>query len=78
MWNFKELSNIEPEVNPHETEFFQDLDVADALVRENVQNSLDARVSDQTPVLRRGSDFRYVFEHKRPLFRKFIPTFANK
>lgn len=42
-WLFRELENGEPERDPRETEFFRLSDPSDALVREFIQNSLDAR-----------------------------------
>ncbi len=51
MWRFKELADDEPERKPREAEFFQGLDIADSLVRESIQNSLDARVSNDSPVI---------------------------
>jgi len=43
MWKFRKLEPGEPERNPHETEFFRLTDPAEAVVREFIQNSLDAR-----------------------------------
>jgi len=44
-WNFREIGEGEPERQPRESEFFigGDLDIAGSLVRETIQNSLDAR-----------------------------------
>jgi|GEM_PF-2725597 len=44
-WNFRELGPGEPERLPRQSEFFvgRDLDVPGSLVREIIQNSLDAR-----------------------------------
>jgi len=49
-WNFREIQEGEPERMPRESEFFVggDLDIPSSLVRETIQNSLDAR--RQTPV----------------------------
>jgi len=43
MWKFRILADGEPERHPHESEFFKDMDVAASLVREAIQNALDAR-----------------------------------
>ena len=43
MWEFNELKNTEPERDPHETEFFRHTVSAESIVREAIQNSLDAR-----------------------------------
>lgn len=45
MWRFKRLEPGEPERDPHEPEFFRLKDPAEALVREVIQNSLDAKKS---------------------------------
>lgn len=46
MWNFRKLGEGEPERSPHEAEFFNvgDLDWSAAVVRESIQNSLDAKL----------------------------------
>lgn len=43
MWNFKELRHGDVERNPHEAEFFRLTEPAESIVREVVQNSLDAQ-----------------------------------
>lgn len=43
MWRFKPLSIGDPERDPHEVEFFNLTGIADAVVREFIQNSLDAK-----------------------------------
>lgn len=43
MWRFKTLSIGDTERDPHEAEFFNLTGIADAVVREFIQNSLDAR-----------------------------------
>lgn len=49
MWRFRDLKPGEPERNPHEAEFFRLTNVTEAIVREFIQNSLDAkRVDVQT------------------------------
>lgn len=50
MWKFRELQVGETERNPHEAEFFKLTDPSEAVVREFVQNSLDARVDKDIPV----------------------------
>ncbi|MFW6025739.1 MAG: hypothetical protein ACOCRX_05290 [Candidatus Woesearchaeota archaeon] len=48
MWRFKEVDSLEPERDPHEAEFFNtgNLDPSNSLVRESIQNSLDASKED--------------------------------
>ncbi|HEX9161417.1 MAG TPA: hypothetical protein VF980_06880 [Thermoanaerobaculia bacterium] len=48
-WHFREMSRGEINVDPVHDEFFKAQDLADALVREAIQNSLDAR-RGRTPV----------------------------
>lgn len=43
MWKFKRVEPGEPERDPHEPEFFRLKNPAEALVREVIQNSLDAK-----------------------------------
>jgi hypothetical protein len=43
MWRFKTLSIGEPERDPHEVEFFNLTGIAEVVVREFIQNSLDAK-----------------------------------
>jgi hypothetical protein len=52
MWQFRKLGEGEPERSPHEAEFFNvgDLDASAALIREAIQNSLDARLNGNEPV----------------------------
>jgi len=52
MWKFRKLGEGEPERSPHEAEFFNvgDLDASASLVRESIQNSLDARLNFENPV----------------------------
>src|SRR5690554_1039476 len=47
MWNFRELKPGWPDRTPHESEFFRLTEPAEAVVREFIQNSLDARVSNR-------------------------------
>ena len=57
MWNFRKPGEGEPERSPHEAEFFNvgDLDWSAAIVRESIQNSLDARLPSGNNVLVRFS-----------------------
>lgn len=48
MWNFKILEPGTPERNPRETEFFRLKSPSEAVVREFIQNSLDARNNEKT------------------------------
>lgn len=52
MWKFRALGEGEPERSPHEAEFFNigDLDASASLVRESIQNSLDARLNSHNTV----------------------------
>ncbi|MCS7258845.1 MAG: hypothetical protein NZ601_05745 [candidate division WOR-3 bacterium] len=45
-WAFKKLERGDPERDPHEAEFFHLTNLSEVLVREIVQNSLDARISN--------------------------------
>jgi len=49
MWKFRKLTEGELERHPRETEFFNvgEIDKSAALVREIIQNSLDARLSEK-------------------------------
>lgn len=47
-WHFREMSRGEINVDPVHDEFFKTQDLADALVREAIQNSLDARRGNST------------------------------
>jgi len=50
-WHFRAMDAGEVQVDPVHDEFFKAQDLADALVRESIQNSLDARVPRvRTPV----------------------------
>src|SRR5262245_53016075 len=44
-WSFRKMSRGEMNADPIEGEFFTPEGLADALIRESVQNSLDARAS---------------------------------
>jgi len=47
MWLFKEIEKGTPERNPRETEFFRLTSPSEAVVREFIQNSLDARLNQE-------------------------------
>src|SRR5947208_9535672 len=50
-WHFRSMDLGEVQVDPVHDEFFKAQDLADALVRESIQNSLDARVArSRSPV----------------------------
>lgn len=48
MWNFKVIERGIPERNPRETEFFRLRSPAETVIREFIQNSLDARRNQET------------------------------
>ena len=50
MWRFRKLELGEPERNPRESEFFRLKEPAEAVVREVIQNSLDARSDNASTV----------------------------
>ncbi len=50
MWKFTELKPGEPERDPHEAEFFRLNAPTEAVVREFVQNSMDAKLPGDEPV----------------------------
>lgn len=52
MWKFRKLTEGELERSPHEAEFFNvgEIDKATSIVREVIQNSLDARLLNSHPV----------------------------
>ncbi len=47
MWNFRVIDTGFPERNPRETEFFKLRSFSEAVAREFIQNSLDARISNE-------------------------------
>lgn len=59
MWRFRELGLGEIERDPHEAEFFHLTSISEALVREVIQNSLDAR-SGGSESVRVRFDFKTV------------------
>ena len=64
MWIFNSRHDFGVETDPTEGEFFvnNDIDRSSALVRETIQNSLDARRDDTEPV-----EVRFTF-HEGALF----------
>ncbi len=52
MWKFRELREGQPERSPHEAEFFNvgDLDPSASIVREVIQNSLDAKLPESDSI----------------------------
>jgi len=50
MWHFKTIEPGTPERNPREAEFFKLTSPAEAVVREFIQNSLDARAGDSISI----------------------------
>ncbi len=59
-WHFREMDRGEINVDPVHDEFFKAQDLADALVRESIQNSLDARRGRSTVRVR----FRFAVEEQ--------------
>ncbi len=57
-WHFREMDRGEVNVDPVHDEFFKAQDLADALVRESIQNSLDARRGHSTVRVR----FRFAVD----------------
>jgi hypothetical protein len=51
-WHFRSMEPAEMHVDPVHDEFFKAQDLADALVRESIQNSLDARASRSRSAVR--------------------------
>jgi len=68
MWKFREIGEGEPERFPRESEFFiaGDLDITSSLVRETIQNSLDAR--RETPVRVRFSFISHNMSEVRQFY----------
>ena len=50
MWNFKVIEVGIPERNPRETEFFRIRSPAESVIREFIQNSIDAKKNNEEPV----------------------------
>jgi len=68
-WIFKEIERGIPERNPRETEFFRITSPGEALVREFIQNSMDARKNQETVKVK----ITYNSTHK-----KNVNTFIDK
>ena len=49
-WHFRPMSKAEINLDPIQGEFFTSQDIADRLVRETLQNSLDAAIDSHNPV----------------------------
>ena len=49
-WHFRPMGKAEINLDPIQGEFFTSQDIADRLVRETLQNSLDAAISNDNPV----------------------------
>ena len=71
-WTFREIRESEPERLPRELEFFVggDLDLADSLVREAIQNSLDAR--RQLPVRVRFTFLSRIMGEDSPYYAGLV------
>lgn len=50
MWRFRELEPGMPERDPHEAEFFRLTEPSEAVIREVIQNSLDAKIAGDNTV----------------------------
>ncbi|HON09094.1 MAG TPA: hypothetical protein PLW02_13440, partial [Verrucomicrobiota bacterium] len=46
MWKFRKLEKGSPIIDPHEFEFFKSIDLPAAVTREAIQNSLDAKLTN--------------------------------
>lgn len=71
MWMFKTLTMGDPERDPHEVEFFNLAGISEVIVREFIQNSLDAKCDD-------CSIIRITFEKtSRAKAEKFFDSLEN-
>ena len=79
MWNFRKLGEGEPERSPHEAEFFNvgDLDWSAAVVRESIQNSLDAKLPSSKTVLVRFSLKSEPLSKFTEYYSELIPHVKN-
>lgn len=68
MWKFREIQVGELEKNPQESEFFKSDNPSDSLVREFVQNSLDAILNENEKI---KINFTFGYKQKNE-FYKFI------
>lgn len=66
MWRFNKLDPGEPERDPHEIEFFHTNEIAESVVREAIQNSLDAKSQAKVTV-----KFSFGTAHK-PQCNRFL------
>lgn len=57
-WEFRTLRPNDLSVDPTESEFFREEGIADAITRESIQNSMDARHSADDPVIVRIGFYR--------------------
>jgi len=67
VWEFKKLQKGDQERNPHESEFFRVKDPSEVIVREFIQNSLDARKTNKR--IKVIFLFGYIEKEK---FKKYI------
>ena len=71
IWHFRKMQKSEMNDDPIQGEFFTSQSISDRLVRESIQNSLDAKVQDDQPVLIRfilGDSDAIVQEYPRGYF----------
>jgi hypothetical protein len=75
MWQIRKLTSGELERDPHETEFFNigDSDKAISLVREVIQNSLDAKLPACSSVLVRFTFAEHAKSSDDIFYRELIP-----
>lgn len=75
MWIFSKLPEGEPERNPRESEFFNvgDLDPSASLVREIIQNTLDARKLGNDKVSVRFNFGNHSYSDKGKYYDELIP-----
>ena len=70
-WHFRKRQKSEMNDDPIQGEFFTNQSIADRLVRESIQNSLDARINEEQPVSVRfalGSGIAGGLENSRGYF----------
>ncbi|MFW6030922.1 MAG: hypothetical protein ACOCRO_11815, partial [Halanaerobiales bacterium] len=74
MWQFREIRPGEPVRDPHEAEFFNtgNLDPANSLVRESIQNSLDASIDKLKPVKVRFTITNKDMSEEKHFFRELV------
>ncbi|MDI6732677.1 MAG: hypothetical protein QME51_02150 [Planctomycetota bacterium] len=76
MWQFSELRPGQPERDPHETEFFKEDKAVDALVRESIQNSLDAKLPQSDNIRVRFTLFPIIGKKKDNYFKEIENHYA--